>query len=92
MAPMSFQFNTAFSLEVNKAGDMPVLSAAELWQGIKRGGRNPNDFADYVDACEVLSGGRTEFRRRLTIADGAVHTAKGAYLDQDVLIADKLHV
>ena len=59
---------------------------------MKRGGRNPNDFADYVDACEVLSGGRKEFRRRLTIADGAVHTAKGAYLDQDVLIADGLHV
>ncbi len=92
MAPMPFQFNTAFTLEVNKAGATTTLSASELWQGIKRGGRNPNDFADYVAACDVLSGGRKEFRRRLTLADGAVHTAKGAHLDQDVLIADDLHV
>ena len=92
MPHITFQFNIAFTLPVNKPGTKTKLSAWELWQGIKRGGRNPNDFADYVAACEVLSGGRNEFRRRLTLADGAVHTAKGACLDQDVLIADKLHV
>ena len=92
MDSMPFKFNIAFTLEVNKAGATPTLSASELWQGIKRGGRNPDDFADYVAACEVLSGGSEEFRRRLTMADGAVHTAQGAHLDQDVLIADDLHV
>lgn len=89
---MAFEFNIAFTSEVNKPGSTDPLSPAELWQGIKRGGRNPNDFADYVASCEVLSGRRKEFRRRLTIADGAVHTAKGKHLDQDVLIADNLHV
>ena len=89
---MPFQYNVAFTLEVNPTGVTPVLSSEELWQGVKRGGRNPHDFADYVAACEVLSGGRKMFRRRLTIAEGAVHTAKDAYLDQDVVIADGLHV
>lgn len=81
MAPIPFQLNVAFTLEVNTVEATPTLSASELWQGIKRGGRNPNDFADYVAACEVLSGGCEEFRRCLTIDDGAVHMAKGAYLD-----------
>ncbi|OBT39504.1 hypothetical protein VE00_10398 [Pseudogymnoascus sp. WSF 3629] len=99
MAPPPFAFNIAFTLEVNNnnndttinAGGV-TLTAAELWQGIKRGGRNPNDFADYVSACDVLSGGRKEFRRRLTLADGAVHTPAGATLDQDVWISDYLSV
>ena len=92
MAKITFEFNIAYTLPVNPPSTEMMLSAAELWQGIKRGGRNPNDFADYVASCEVLSKGRTEFRRRLTLADGAVHTARGAHLEQDVLIADNLHV
>ena len=92
MASTNFNFNIAFTLPVNSKTDPLVLTASELWQGIKRGGRNPNDFADYVASCEVLSGGRKKFQRRLTLADGAVHTAAGATLDQDVVIADNLHV
>ncbi|KAI1105357.1 hypothetical protein F4804DRAFT_304631 [Jackrogersella minutella] len=92
MAPVSFQYNVAFSLPVNADASLPPLTPAELWQGIKRGGRNPNDFASYVSKCEVLSGGRKRFRRRLTLANGAVHTAAGETLDQDVWIADMLHV
>ena len=92
MAPITFEFNVAFTLPVNTEGTKTKLVPWELWQGIKRGGRNPNDFADYVASCEVLSGGRNRFRRRLTLADGAVHTAKGAHLDQDVLISKDLHV
>jgi Domain of unknown function (DUF1857) len=91
MAP-TFNFNIAFTIAVNANADEVILTAPELWQGIKRGGRNPNDFADYVAACEVLSGGRKEFRRRLTLADGAVHTPAGAKLDQDVWISDNLSV
>ena len=89
----TFEFNIAFTLAVNtrKEGEI-ALTPAELWQGIKRGGRHPNDFAEYVSACEVLSGGRKEFRRRLTLAEGAVHTAAGEKLDQDVWISDGLSV
>lgn len=92
MAPVTFQFNVAFTLPVNNKIDPCVLTLSEVWQGIKRGGRNPNDFADYVASCDVIFGSRRAFRRRLTLAEGAVHTAAGATLDQDVIIADGLHV
>lgn len=92
MAPVTFQFNVAFTLPVNNKTDPCVLTLSEVWQGIKRGGRNPHDFAEYVASCDVLSGSRKAFRRRLTLAEGAVHTAAGATLDQDVIIADGLHV
>ncbi|KAK8003902.1 Pumilio-like 3 [Apiospora arundinis] len=88
----SFSYNIAFTLAVNDAKAETLLTPKELWQGIKRGGRNPNDFAPYVDRCEVLSGGHKQFRRKLILADGAVHTAAGESLVQDVLIADMLHV
>ena len=94
MAAVTFTFNVAFTMSVNDKTNpnSPVLMPAELWQGIKRGGRHPHDFADYVASCTILSGGRKKFRRRLTLAVGAVHTAAGATLDQDVLIADGLQV
>ena len=93
MGPITFEYNVAFTLPVNPSGSTrPALTQQELWQGIKRGGRNPNDFADYVARCDVLEGGRRKFVRRLTLADGAVHTAKGEHLDQDVWIAEGLHV
>jgi hypothetical protein len=89
----TFKFNIAYTMAVNsgKEGEIP-LTPAELWQGIKRGGRYPHDFAEYVSACEVLSGSGEEFRRRLTLAEGAVHTAAGETLDQDVWISDGLSV
>ena len=89
----TFEFNIAFTLAVNtgKEGEV-ALTSAELWQGIKRGGRHPDDFAEYVTACEVLSGGKREFRRRLTLGQGAVHTAAGETLEQDVWILDGLSV
>jgi hypothetical protein len=94
MAAVTFIFNVAFTLPVNDKTDLNsvVLTSAELWQGIRRGGRHPNDFANYVESCTVLSGSRNRFRRRLKLADGAVHTASGATLDQDVVIADRLQV
>lgn len=92
MGQAKFNFNIAFTQLVNGPGDTPLLTAAELWEGIRRGGRNPHDFADYVASCEVLRGEKHQFRRRLTLADGAVHTAAGKKLDQDVRIAPMLHV
>jgi hypothetical protein len=95
MAPISFECNVAYSLAVNKglASDHPdVLSQAELWEGVRRGCMHPHEFAPYVSKCEVLSGDTNNFVRRLTLADGAVHTASGATIDQEVVIAEGLHV
>ncbi|KAK8007197.1 peptide methionine sulfoxide reductase msrB [Apiospora arundinis] len=57
------------------------------WYGV-----GVDNIAPYVDRCEVLSGGNKQFRRKFILTDGAVHTAAGESLVQDVLIADMLHV
>ncbi|CVK98969.1 uncharacterized protein FMAN_08340 [Fusarium mangiferae] len=92
MTQSMFSFNIAFTQSVNPPDQTVVLNETELWYGIRRGGRNPNDFAPYVASCEVLAGTKNEFRRKLTLADGAVHTAAGEDLIQDVIIAPPLHV
>lgn len=95
MAPLSFECNVAYSLAVNKglASDhADILSQAELWEGVRRGCTHPHEFAPYVSKCEVLSGDTNNFVRRLTLANGAVHTASGATIDQEVIIAEGLHV
>ncbi|KAF5243267.1 hypothetical protein FANTH_8276 [Fusarium anthophilum] len=92
MSSSLFSFNIAFTQSVNPPDQTVVLNETELWYGIRRGGRNPHDFAPYVASCEVTSGTKNEFRRKLTLADGAVHTAAGEDLIQDVIIAPPLHV
>lgn len=67
------------------------LSRAELWQGIKRGGRYPGDFANFVRSCKVVSGDRHQFVREIVIGDGAVHTADGTKIVQDVFIQEDLY-
>jgi hypothetical protein len=86
-----FRYNIAYTVAAND-GAKPEerLTRAELWQGIKRGGRFPGDFADFVRSCEVVSGGRTQFVREIVIGDGAVHTADGTKIVQDVFVQDDL--
>ncbi|KAF4335430.1 hypothetical protein FBEOM_10718 [Fusarium beomiforme] len=92
MSQSTFSFNIAFTQPVNPLDQTIVLTETELWYGIRRGGRHPHDFAPYVASCEVISGAKNEFRRKLTLADGAVHTAAGEDLIQDVIVAPPLHV
>jgi hypothetical protein len=83
-----FSFNVAFTVPVNAAGETPILSAGDLWEGIRHRARYPHGMAPYLANSEELPGGsELEFRRRLTMADGgAVHTAGGGTLDQDVVL------
>ncbi|KAM0545781.1 hypothetical protein ACHAPJ_011205 [Fusarium lateritium] len=92
MSTQPFNFNIAFTQTVNTPDQSITLTPTELWYGIRRGGRNPHDFAPYVASCEVISGTKNEFRRKLTLAEGAVHTAAGEDLIQDVIVAPPLHV
>jgi hypothetical protein len=93
MASPEFCYNVAYTVKANE-GATPEnrLSRQELWQGIKRGGRYPGDFADFVRSCEVLSGKRNQFVREIVIGDGAVHTKDGTKIVQDVFIQDDLFV
>lgn len=93
MAESTFAFNVAYTVPVNGEGMTPTLTYGEFWKGLRRGGRNPHDFADYVASTEVHADQTaTEFKRSLTLADGAVHSTRGTVLHQDVRIAEGLHV
>lgn len=93
MEGTSFSFNVAYTVPVNGPDLEPALTYDEFWKGLRRGGRNPHDFADYVSSTEVQPGETpTEFKRSLTLADGAVHSSRGTILHQDVRIAEGLHV
>ncbi|RHZ46024.1 SRPBCC family protein [Aspergillus thermomutatus] len=84
-------FNVAFTVPVNDDPESPVLTLEEFWRGLRRGGEKPYLFADYVADTEVLGRkSENEFTRRLIMADGAVHTAKGAVLEQNVRNAENL--
>ncbi len=93
-AGQQFGFNVAFTVPVNCASETPVLTADDLWQGIKHGARYPHEMAPYLANCEELPGGsELEFRRTLTMANGgAVHTVGGGTIDQDVVLRPMLSV
>jgi hypothetical protein len=87
-------FNVAFTVPINDDPAGPILTLEEFWRGLRRGGEKPHLFAEYVADTEVLPGRKSEneFTRRLIMADGAVHTAKGVALEQNVRNADNLLV
>ncbi|KAL4783352.1 hypothetical protein BJX76DRAFT_358095 [Aspergillus varians] len=89
--PTQFTFNVAFTIPINPPSQ-PTLTFDEFWRGLRRGGDSPHLFAPYVEATEILPGAKSknEFQRRLILADGAVHTAKGEELVQNVRNADGL--
>ncbi|PSK42019.1 hypothetical protein B9Z65_3933 [Elsinoe australis] len=92
MASERFNFNVSFSEPVNRPGDEPVLTGEDVWQGIAHGARHPDDMAEYVASCEILSGDKTRFRRKLIIGGGgAVHTGAGQAIEQDVILRHMLH-
>lgn len=93
MASERFNFNVSFSEPVNRPGDEPVLTGEDVWQGIAHGARHPDDMAEYVASCEILSGDKTRFRRKLIIGGGgAVHTGAGQAIEQDVILRHMLNV
>lgn len=89
-----FVFNVAFTVPVNDDPEGPVLTLEEFWRGLRRRREKPDLFAEYVADTGVLPGRKSEneFQRRLIMADGAVHTAKGVVLEQNVRNVDNLLV
>lgn len=94
MSSPSFTFNIAYSVPINKDPAQPTLTLQECWRGLRRGGEKPHLFAEYVADTEILPNRKSEneFQRKLIMANGAVHTAKGVELIQDVRNADNLLV
>ncbi|GAB1317433.1 hypothetical protein MFIFM68171_07643 [Madurella fahalii] len=86
--------NVSYAEPVNRPGDEPVLTFDDVWQGIVDGAHNPPSMASYVASCEILSESedKLKFRRKLILANGAVHTGAGEAIIQDVIVRPKMNV
>lgn len=78
--------NVAFASPVNLPGQEPVLSAADVWNGIVATVKRPEDFVDYLSETEILEEKRLTLRRILHFRPGGTHNAPGGKLDQFVTI------
>ncbi|TGJ84374.1 hypothetical protein E0Z10_g4390 [Xylaria hypoxylon] len=47
--------NVAYTSPINKAGATPILTQAQVWEGLKLKVRRAQDFVPAITACEVLS-------------------------------------
>ncbi|KAI0474067.1 hypothetical protein GGR56DRAFT_563381 [Xylariaceae sp. FL0804] len=48
-------FNLAYTAPVNPDGAAPVLTQAQVWEGLKHKVRHAEQFVPVIEACEVLS-------------------------------------
>jgi hypothetical protein len=89
-----FVFNISYTVPINDPSTKPEITADEFWRGLRHGGPKPHLFAEYVKDTEILPNPKSEleFRRRLKMADGAVHTKSGAIIDQDCRTVENLMV
>ncbi|KAF2128302.1 hypothetical protein P153DRAFT_397389 [Dothidotthia symphoricarpi CBS 119687] len=92
MPAIRFNFNVAYSEPVNRLGDEPVLSMEDVWHALAYGCRRPEDMAEYVASSEITEDDGLRFHRRLILGGGAVHTAAGETIEQDVILRPMLNV
>lgn len=90
----TYVLNVAYTVPINPPSVAPVLTEDDFYKGLVRGARKPHEMSEYVADTYILPetdkpGG---FRRRLTLADGSVHSKKGEEVVQDVRLVDGLHV
>jgi len=46
--------NLGYTAPINRSGDSPTLSVAQVWQGLKRKVRHAEEFVPIIEHCEVL--------------------------------------
>ncbi|SMQ47122.1 unnamed protein product [Zymoseptoria tritici ST99CH_1A5] len=90
----NFTCNVSYSAPANSDNTPSAqrLTVAELWQGIKRGARNPNDFGDFVRHVKILEEHGSCLTREMSIGDGAVHLKDGDSIVQEVTVVPPLYV
>ncbi|KAI2641044.1 hypothetical protein GGS21DRAFT_502772 [Xylaria nigripes] len=74
--------NIAYTSPINKAGATPVLTQAQVWEGLKIKVRRAQDFIPAITGCEVLSEqmlptGEVQITRQLQVAPNETHKNKG---------------
>ncbi|KAF5567873.1 hypothetical protein FNAPI_447 [Fusarium napiforme] len=58
--------NLAYSAPINPSGASPILSEAQIWNGLRRKVRKAHEFVAPILECEVLSEEQTELSTKVT--------------------------
>ncbi|KAI8629642.1 DUF1857-domain-containing protein [Xylariaceae sp. FL1651] len=71
-------FNIAYTAPINRAGATPVLTQAQVWEGLKIKVRQAQDFVKAITKCEVLSEealptGELQVTREVQFVAGTTH-------------------
>ncbi|KAI0169168.1 DUF1857-domain-containing protein [Hypoxylon sp. FL1284] len=48
-------FNLAYTAPINPAGATPALDVPQVWAGLERKTRRPQDFVPAIEGCRILS-------------------------------------
>ncbi|KAI0410018.1 DUF1857-domain-containing protein [Xylaria palmicola] len=75
--------NIAYSCAINRAGATPALTQSQMWDGLKKKVRQPQDFVPAITGCQILSEealptGESQVTRQVQFVPTAVHTGDGS--------------
>jgi hypothetical protein len=77
--------NLAYSAPINPSGATPVLTEAQIWNGLKRKVRHADEFVAPIIDCDVISEEQTETGTKVT---RQVRFDKGTRGDQNELVKE----
>ncbi|KAH7251193.1 hypothetical protein BKA59DRAFT_393595 [Fusarium tricinctum] len=80
--------NLAYSAPINPSGATPVLTEAQIWNGLKRKVRHADEFVAPIIDCHVVSEEQTETGTKVT---REVRFDKGTRGDQNDLVKEIVH-
>lgn len=64
------KFNIAYTFPINPPSASPVLSHAQVWAGLVKKCRKPQDFVTAISDCEVLEEDDNGLKRVVTFKSG----------------------
>lgn len=66
----------AVTLPINPPGATPILTRSQVWAGLTRKARRPQDFVAVVDTCEILFETGDSITCTVTFKPGVAHARK----------------
>jgi hypothetical protein len=86
--PKMVVINLAYSAPINPSGATPVLTEAQIWNGLKRKVRHADEFVAPIIDCHVVSEEQTETGTKVT---REVRFDKATRGDQNDLVREIVH-
>lgn len=77
--------NLAYSAPINPSGATPILTEAQIWNGLKRKVRHADEFVAPIIECHVVSEEQTETGKKVT---REVTFEKGTRGDQNEIVKE----